>query len=124
MGPFLEIISETKYCWLPWEAISSLSIEPPKNLRDLCWIPAKIELHIGTLGECYLPVLYNGTYSHPDDRVKLGRLTDWRDGVEGLALGVGQRLLIAGERDWPLLEVRQIELNAPEELHGDASAGA
>jgi type VI secretion system protein ImpE len=122
IGPFLEIITETNYCWLPWEAIRSVSVEPPKHLRDLCWIPARIELHDGPLGECFLPVLYQGSYLHSDDRVKLGRMTEWQADSGGLALAAGQRLLQAGDQDWPLLEVRQIELKAPEVTNGDASA--
>ncbi len=108
IGPFLEAITHTNYCWIPWEAIQSVTIAPPARLRDLLWIPAKIELHIGPLGEAFLPVLYYGSHQHPDDQVKLGRMTEWRRDVEELTLGLGQRLLVAGEQARALLEVRNI----------------
>ena len=109
LGPFLEVITLNNYSWIPWEAVRSVSIEAPRHLRDLVWIPARVELEIGPLGEAFLPVLYAGSYLHQDDRVKLGRMTDWRADVDGLALANGQKLLMAGEHDWPLLEVRQLE---------------
>jgi type VI secretion system protein ImpE len=110
MGPFLEVIIQNNYSWIPWEAVRSVSIEAPRHLRDLVWIPARVELEFGSLGEAFLPVLYAGSYLHQDDRVKLGRMTDWRGEAEGLALAAGQKLLVAGEHDWPLLEVRQLEI--------------
>jgi protein involved in temperature-dependent protein secretion len=39
-------------------------------------------------------------------------MTDWRADVDGLALANGQKLLMAGEHDWPLLEVRQLEFES------------
>ena len=112
IGPFLEIITLNNYSWVPWEAVRSVAIQPPRHLRDLVWARAEVELNIGPLGEVFIPVLYAQTYLHQDDRVRLGRMTDWRSDVAGLALGEGQRLLIAGARDWPLLSVRELELES------------
>jgi type VI secretion system protein ImpE len=112
LGPFLEIITANNYSWIPWEAIRSVSIVAPQHLRDLVWIPARVELEIGPLGEVFLPVLYAGSYLHRDDRVKLGRMTDWRTDAAGLALASGQKLLATGENDWPLLHVRRLEVDA------------
>jgi type VI secretion system protein ImpE len=108
IGPFLEAIIEAEYHWIPWESVSSLSIEPPKHSRDLIWIPARIELRTGTAGEALLPVLYANSYLHADERVKLGRATEWRSDVQEVALGLGQRLFAAGDQDFPMLEVREI----------------
>src|ERR1017187_10079465 len=111
LGPFLEVITANNYSWIPWEVVRSVSMEAPRHLRDLVWIPARVELEIGPLGEAFLPVLYADSYLHQDDRVKLGRMTEWRADAGGLALVSGQKLLMAGERDWPLLEVRQLEFD-------------
>ena len=123
LAPFLEIFTVNNYSWVPWEAVKSITMEPPKHLRDLIWMPATVELHIGPLGEVFLPVLYPQSYLHPDNQVKLGRVTDWRADVEGLALASGQRMLVAGERDWPLLEIRQLECERPEKTDGIAGTG-
>ncbi len=124
LGPFLEVITANNYSWIPWEAVRSVTIEQPKHLRDLVWLPAHVELDIGSLGEVFLPVMYESSYRHPDDRVKLGRMTDWQAGIEGLSLATGQKLLVAGDRDWPLLEVRQLEITSSEETNGQSSTTA
>jgi type VI secretion system protein ImpE len=108
IGPFLEAIIEAEYNWIPWEAVTSLSIEPPKHSRDLIWIPARIELRTGTAGEAFLPVLYANSYLHSDERVKLGRATEWRSDVQEVTVGLGQRLFAVGDHDFPMLEVREI----------------
>lgn len=111
IGPFLEAIMQGEYCWVPWESIRSLSISPPRYLRDLCWVPAQLELHSAPAGETYLPVLYSGSYLDSDDLVRLGRATDWRTQNAGISLGVGQRLFAAGERDRAILEIRRLEFD-------------
>lgn len=119
IGPFLEIIVNDNYSWVPWEAIESVTIAAPQHVRDLVWAPAHIELDIGPLGDVSIPVLYADSYLHQDNRVKLGRMTDWRDDVDGLALATGQKLLAAGDRDWPFLEVRQLEIESASLGDGD-----
>ena len=48
-------------------------------------------------------------------------MTDWRVDVEGLALGVGQKLLAVDEQELPIAEVRHIEF---EEAAQEPEAGA
>jgi type VI secretion system protein ImpE len=108
IGPFLEAIIQAEYNWIPWEAVNSISIEPPKHSRDLIWIPARIELRTGVTGEAFLPVLYANSYLHTNERVKLGRATEWRSDIEDVAVGLGQRLFAVGDQDFPMLEVREI----------------
>jgi type VI secretion system protein ImpE len=111
LGPFLEALVGPTYSWIPWESIRSIEIAPPKYLRDLVWLPASVELTIGSLGQVFLPCLYPGSYQSANDQVRLGRLTDWRTDVEGLSLGIGQKLLAVEERELPIAEVRQIEFD-------------
>jgi type VI secretion system protein ImpE len=122
MGPFLEVFTANNYSWVPWEIVASVAITPPKHLRDLIWTPATVELTIGSLGEVLLPALYGQSYLHADNQVKLGRATDWRADIEGLALASGQRLLATGDRDWPLLEIREIQCEVPETTNADAGS--
>lgn len=122
IGPFLEVFTVNNYSWVPWEIVASVVMPPPRHLRDLIWAPATVELTIGSLGEVLLPALYAQSYLHPDNQVKLGRATDWRGDIEGLALASGQRLLATGDRDWPLLEIREIQCEVPETTNADAGA--
>jgi type VI secretion system protein ImpE len=115
MAPFLEVIVHNAYIWLPFEQIKHLTISIPKRLRDLLWIPATLESHRGSIGDVFLPVLYASSSEHADDRVKLGRMTDWQAVAEGLALGVGQHLFFIDGQDRGMLEVRDVEFEAGSE---------
>ena len=108
VGPFLEAIIQGEYHWIPWESISSIAMEAPKHTPDLIWIPAQVEIRSGVVGDVFLPALYANSYAHPDERVKLGRVTEWRPDITEIALGAGQRLLAVGDEEFPFLEVREI----------------
>ncbi len=109
IAPFLEVFVQTDYVWLAFEHIRRIEIAPPTKLRDLIWVPARIELHRGSLGETFLPTLYPGSSEHPNDLVKLGRMTDWKPVGEDLVLGVGQRMFLIDDEDRPILEIKEVE---------------
>jgi type VI secretion system protein ImpE len=112
LGPFLEVIVHSNYVWFPFEQIRRLTISPPKRLRDLLWLPGTLESHFGTVGEVFLPVHYAGSSQHEDDRIKLGRMTEWNILGKGLVLGVGQRLFLVDGTERPILEVREVTFEA------------
>jgi type VI secretion system protein ImpE len=109
LAPFLEVIVHDKYVWLPFEQIKHLQITTPKRLRDLLWVPALLEAHAGPVGEVFLPVLYPDSHRHADERVKLGRMTDWTDAGEGVILGAGQHLFFIDGQDRGILTVHDTE---------------
>ena len=110
-GPVLELIVQGRYTWLPFEQISRMEIAAPRNLRDLVWARARIESVDGATGEVFLPALYFGSSAHADDRVRLGRVTDWKQVGEGLHLTVGQRLFLVDDEDEQVFEARTIEFD-------------
>jgi type VI secretion system protein ImpE len=112
VGPFLEIIIQKDYAWVPLEQIQRMEIQAPRTLRDLLWITAKVELRGRGLGEVLLPVNYYGSHEHPNDLVKLGRMTDWKPLGEDFVLGIGQRMFLFDDDERPLLELRHIEFAA------------
>jgi len=118
LGGRLEVFAAGAYLWIPFEHIASVEIQPPSRLRDLLWIPAL--LHTGPefkgreLGEVLLPVLTPRAYKHPDNAVRLGRQTVWQDAGDGLAVPAGQKMLLAGEDEFPILEVRRLQFSAPD----------
>ena len=111
VGPVLEMIVKDQYTWLPFEQLTRIEIDPPKQLRDLVWAPARIESADGTSGEVFIPCLYEGSRLHPNDQVKLGRMTDWKDIGAGLYLASGLRLFLVDGDDKALLEVRTLEFD-------------
>ena len=108
IGPVLELIVKDKYAWLPFEQIRRMEVSPPAMLRDLVWARAKIEALDGTVGDVYLPALYEGTPKHGSDQVRLGRMTEWRPLSDDLARGAGLKSFLAGEDDVALFEARQV----------------
>lgn len=107
LAPILEVMVLRDYVWVPWSDVRELEVTAPAHPRDLLFAPARLVLSDGQERRCYLPVLYSGSHAAADDNLKLGRVTDWSvpDG-EGPVRGVGQHLLVAGDADVGLLEVR------------------
>lgn len=105
---FLEGIVHDRYVWIPVQAIRELIISEPKTLFDLLWIPAHVTTHEGLGIGCYLNVLYPDSSGHEDDRIKLGRMTDWVALGGRFARGVGQHVFQIGEEDTAILEIREV----------------
>jgi type VI secretion system protein ImpE len=120
-GPVLELIVKDKYAWLPFEQIRQLEIDPPRKLRDLVWVPARIRATDHTTGEVFIPALYAGSSEHESDQVKLGRVTEWKAVREDLYVGAGLRLFLVDETDRSLLETRKLELGPQEGVAGGTS---
>lgn len=108
LAPFLEVIILRDYVWLPWEQVQELEVAQPERPRDLVWLPARLVLSNGSQQRGYLPTLYCGSHEHADDRVKVGRMTDWSEG-QGPVRGLGMHMLLAGEDAVGLLELRQFQ---------------
>jgi type VI secretion system protein ImpE len=111
LTPFLELVMENHYAWVPWEAIRSLTIPEPRYLRDTVWAPASLQLHSGDHGEVLLFALYVDSHLQADD-VKLGRRTVWEQNPAGFTVAYGQKVIAADDRDCPILEIRTLEVEA------------
>lgn len=80
----------------------------------MIWVPAKIALRQGVLGEIYLPCLYPGSAAQPDDLIRLGQKTDWLEANCGLCRGIGLKTYLADDEFRTIFELR--------ELHFDVAA--
>lgn len=107
----LELIVKDQYVWLPFEQIKRLEITPPRQLRDLLWASVRIEALDGTVGEVYVPSLYAGTSTHPDDQVRLGRITDWMKLGDDLLRSYGLRLFAVDGDENSLFEAGVLEFS-------------
>jgi type VI secretion system protein ImpE len=112
VGGALELIVKDKYAWLPFEQIRSITMRPPSKLRDLLWIPTRVEALDGTIGEVFVPALYAGSSASSDDSARLGRMTNWKEIGDGLYAGEGLRLFLVDDADQPVLEARTIQFQA------------
>jgi type VI secretion system protein ImpE len=115
-GARLEIFAAGNYLLLPLEHVASIQIPPPQRLRDLLWTPAAVRTtpsFKGTeLGEVLIPVLAPFSWRHPDEAVRLGRVTVWEK-PEGYDHQVpfGQKMWLVDEEEIPILELRALEFN-------------
>ncbi|MCB1342830.1 MAG: virulence protein SciE type [Pseudooceanicola sp.] len=117
LGPVLEVIVNGRYFWLPFTAISTLTIDPPSDLRDAVWTAGTLTLANGGEVAALIPTRYAGTTATGGPAEKLARATNWADlGAETFA-GTGQRLLATDEGDIALMDLRLLKMD------GAADAG-
>lgn len=117
MGPRLEAFVAGEYVWIPFAHIGTLTMAPPRYLRDLLWpsvtIVAGPAMQGKEFGEVLAPALYPFSCTHERDTVKLGRETDFVLAEEDpLEIPFGQKLLVLdGDRFVSILEVRSLEFD-------------
>ena len=115
-GAKLEIFAAGNYLLLPLEHVASIEIPAPKKLRDLIWTPAAVRTtpaFKGTeLGEVLLPVLAPFSWRHPNEAVRLGRVTVWEKPEGGeYQVPYGQKMWVVDDEEVPFLELRALEFN-------------
>jgi type VI secretion system protein ImpE len=111
---FFEVLTSTgKYYWIPLERVESVEFHTPKRPRDLLWRGAHMVVRGGPDGEVFVPVLYAGSASDPNDEVRLGRATEWRGASGEPVRGFGQRIFLVGTEDRPILELQTLALSSP-----------
>jgi type VI secretion system protein ImpE len=116
IGPRLELYAAGAYLWIGFEHVQQITMQPPRQLRDTLWAPATIltgPSFKGTdLGEVLIPVIYPFSWKHSDQNVWVGRVTDWIDNPARGDVPVGQKMFLVGDKEIPLLEIRQLEFTS------------
>lgn len=113
LGPMLEAVINGRYFWIPFQRIRSIELEPPIDLRDFVWAPAKLEWTNGGQAVAFIPTRYPGSESQSDDLIRLARKTTWEPLCEEHYAGLGQRTFATDASDYPLLEIHRIEFAEP-----------
>jgi len=115
LGARLEVFAAGGYLWIPFRHIERIEIQPPKRLRDLLWIPARVvtgpAFKAVELGEVLVPALTVFAWRHPDNNVRLGRETHTEE-VDGEVIPAGQKTLLVDGEEISILEVRNLEFVA------------
>ncbi len=114
LGPMLEAVINGRYYWIPWQRIRMLTLERPSDLRDHVWMPAGFTWANGGEAVGLIPSRYPGSQASADPQVQLGRKTEWLEQESGIYLGIGQRMLATDQNEYPLLDIRRIDLAVPE----------
>jgi type VI secretion system protein ImpE len=117
VGARLEVFLGGQYTWIPLEHLTAVTVDPPRRLRDLLWAPAHLQaaesLAGVDLGEALLPALTPAASRDEDELVRLGRTTRWTELEGGVEAPVGQKMLLVDDEDFPILEVRELEIEGP-----------
>jgi type VI secretion system protein ImpE len=113
LGPILESILNGRYYWIPFERLSKVEIEKPADLRDIAWLPATLTFTNGGQSVAFVPTRYPGSEQASDPRLVLARSTEWSQPGAGPQRGLGQRLFATDGGEYPIMDVRLIELDAP-----------
>lgn len=114
IGPFVEAIVNGIYYWIPFYRIKKIVLEEPEDLRDLVWAPAQFVWANGGQAVGFIPSRYSGSES-ADSQLQLARKTEWEDKGNGEYYGIGQRLFATENKEYSLLNTREICLNTSSE---------
>lgn len=123
LGPMTEAIINGAYYWVPFERIKELQIEPPADLRDVVWMPAQFTWANGGGTVALIPTRYPGSESDERAQIRLARRTEWLEQGEDVYVGLGQRMLATDQGEYPLMDVRTISLDVPDQGSEEESAG-
>ena len=104
---FFEVFTSTgKYYWISIDKVESVEFLAPVRPRDLLWRRAHMVVQSGPDGEVFIPGLYAGAAADADDRVRLGRTTEWRG--EAPVRGFGQRMYLVGNDAHSIMELQTL----------------
>jgi type VI secretion system protein ImpE len=119
LGPVLEAVVKGRYCWVPFVALTQVTVEAPTDLRDLVWAPAHLQFVNGGETVALIPTRYPGSATQADAALRMSRKTEWVEIAEGQFRGLGQRLLSTSASDVGLLDVRELLLASTLEVEPD-----
>jgi type VI secretion system protein ImpE len=110
LGPTLEVFTATgKYYWIGFEQITSLEFNPVEHLTDMLWRSATIETVGDVSGRIHVPALYEGSETSGDQRIRIGRATEWLQSTSTAPVrGIGQREFLVGEDVVSIMEIRRL----------------
>lgn len=106
LGPVCEMFLNGNYYWIPFEDIQKLEIDPPSDLRDLVWLPARLTLNNGDQHPVLVPARYPSSHAQNNDALALSSLTEWSAIHQDFWIGKGQRMLVSSNGEHPVLDVR------------------
>lgn len=118
IGPVLEAVINGRYYWVPFSRLSKIVIEPPADLRDMVWMPANLLFENGGESVALVPTRYPGSEKSAEGVIALARKTSWEAIGADAYRGLGQRIFATDAGEWPLMEVRSIDLHAAAAAEG------
>lgn len=109
LGSVLEVVLNGRYFWLPFTQIQKLEIDEPSDLRDTVWMAGTLTLVSEGAVPVLIPTRYPGSAAAGAGE-QLARETQWQDAGGGAYVGLGQRLLTIGDKDFALMDMRLLQI--------------
>lgn len=109
LGPVLEALVNGNYMWVPFTRVKALSFEPPADLRDQVWMPARFTWTNDGEAVGFIPTRYPDSAAAHDPAVTLARRTEWRE-LGSWSLPVGQRVLVTDAAEMALMDIRSLAI--------------
>lgn len=110
IGPVLEAVINGRYYWVPFSRLSKVEIEPPEDLRDIVWMPARLQFENGGESVALIPTRYPGSEKASDGLIALARKTVWEEIAPDTHRGLGQRIIATDADETSLMEIRAISV--------------
>ena len=119
IGPVLEAVINGRYYWVPFSRLNKVEIEPPEDLRDIVWMPARLQFENGGESVALIPTRYPGSEKASDGLIALARKTVWEEVAPDMHRGLGQRIIATDADETSLMEIRAISVAGNLDETGD-----
>jgi type VI secretion system protein ImpE len=121
LGPVLEAVIEGKYYWIPFQNLLMIEIDPPTDLRDVVWAPARLILAAGGEKVALIPTRYPGSEAASNPAaVRLARTMQF-GGADG-ETPLGLRVLNTDQSEYALFDIARVKLGDPAALKAALAA--
>lgn len=110
LGPVLKAFINGSYMWVPFIHVRALQLDPPADLRDQVWMPARFIWSNEGEAVGFIPTRYPGSAAAGDPQLALGRRTDWQEAAPGWSLPLGQRVLVTDAAETALMDIRRLSI--------------
>ncbi len=114
-GRYWRLIVNGRYYWIPWQRIPEVAAgkaQRPARLRlDACQLRPGQRREDRGLDTETLPGLEGAAPIHT---CNWARKTEWLEHHGDTFVGIGQRMLVTDQKEYALMDMRQMELNTPE----------
>ena len=95
---------------MPFTALSAVAMDPPADLRDQVWMPARFTWTNEGEAVGFIPTRYPGSTETGDPALLLARRTEWTERGDW-SLPLGQRMLVTDTVETALMDVRKLRFH-------------
>jgi type VI secretion system protein ImpE len=108
-GSVLEAFFGGQYVWIPFEHLRRISLRPALGPLDAAYRPVRVKLATGDEFDSHLPLVYPGSDDY-GGAFACGQEIDYVEADDGPAICVGARVLMTGDEELLLGDVKQLDV--------------